>query len=306
MRLVDEQHNRRFRSLHLVDQPLESVLEFALDTGTSLQQREVERADRHVAQRGRHIALGHPQSEALHHGRLAHAGLTHQHRIVLPTPRQDVDNLPDLGIARQHGVHLAAARVGRQVYRVLIEERRLAAGPQARSAIAGTSASRRRNALADLLRDFRRATDNGVKGRPQRLGVDLAQFGQRVTHQARQIGVDHQRENRKPGAHLTRVVVERPERPSLFQHLHQGAAEHRGAARPALHPVETPVDLGRQPLQVKVEELRNAEQVVVAGFGQLQQIVFHLHLMVAAGTAQGGGAGEGGARLVVDFPDQGL
>ena len=57
VRFVDEQDDRRGRGLHFVDQPLQPVLEFALDARAGLQQRQVERADGDVAQRRRHVAL---------------------------------------------------------------------------------------------------------------------------------------------------------------------------------------------------------------------------------------------------------
>ena len=108
VRLVDEQDDRRGRGLDLVDHRLQPVLELALHAGTGLQQRQVERADGHVAQRRRHVALGDPQREALDHRGLADAGLAGQDRVVLAPPGQDVDDLPDLGIAAQHRVDLAA------------------------------------------------------------------------------------------------------------------------------------------------------------------------------------------------------
>ena len=44
VRFVDEQDDGRGRGLHLVDQALQPILEFALDAGAGLQQRQVERA----------------------------------------------------------------------------------------------------------------------------------------------------------------------------------------------------------------------------------------------------------------------
>ena len=46
VRFVDEQDDRRRRGLHLLDHPLEPVLELALHAGAGLQQRQVERAQR--------------------------------------------------------------------------------------------------------------------------------------------------------------------------------------------------------------------------------------------------------------------
>ena len=43
--------------LHLFDQALQPVLEFALDAGAGLQQRQIERAQRDVLQHRRHVAV---------------------------------------------------------------------------------------------------------------------------------------------------------------------------------------------------------------------------------------------------------
>ena len=73
VRLVDEQDDRLRASLDLVDHRLQPVLELALHAGAGLQQAEVERAQRDVAQRRRHVAGGDAQREALDDGGLADA-----------------------------------------------------------------------------------------------------------------------------------------------------------------------------------------------------------------------------------------
>ena len=54
---VDEEDDRRGRGLHLLDQPLEPVLELALDARAGLQQGQVERAQHDVLEHVRHVAL---------------------------------------------------------------------------------------------------------------------------------------------------------------------------------------------------------------------------------------------------------
>ena len=44
-------------------------------------------------QRLRHMAQGHPLGQPLHDGRLAHAGLTDQRRVVLVLPAKNLDDL---------------------------------------------------------------------------------------------------------------------------------------------------------------------------------------------------------------------
>ena len=55
----------------------------------------------------RHVAGDDAQGEPLDDGRLADAGLAGQDRVVLPPPRQDVDDLPDLEIAADDRVDVA-------------------------------------------------------------------------------------------------------------------------------------------------------------------------------------------------------
>src|SRR5262249_8485924 len=62
--LVDEQDDRLRRRLDLGDDTLQAVLELALDAGPCLEQAQVERAHRHVAQRRWHVAGHDAQGEA--------------------------------------------------------------------------------------------------------------------------------------------------------------------------------------------------------------------------------------------------
>ena len=70
---------------------------------------------------GGHVAVGYAQGKAFHHGGFAHACFADKDRIVLPAPREDVDNLPDLEVAAQYVVDLPGASVLRQVDCVLVE-----------------------------------------------------------------------------------------------------------------------------------------------------------------------------------------
>ncbi len=128
MRLVDEQNDWRGRGLHLLDQPLQPVLEFALHAGAGLQQRQIERAQGDVLQYRRHIAMRDTQREAFHHRSLAHARFSREDRIVLAAARENIDHLADFKIAAQDGIDLAGFGTLAQIDGVLIEVRGLAAG----------------------------------------------------------------------------------------------------------------------------------------------------------------------------------
>ena len=107
--------------LHLVDDAAQPVLELALHAGTCLQQAEIERTQRHALQPGRHVAGREPQGEAFHHRGLADAGLAGEDRIVLPPPRQDVDDLADFAVASEDRIDLAGPRLRGQIGGELVE-----------------------------------------------------------------------------------------------------------------------------------------------------------------------------------------
>jgi len=121
VRFVDEQDDRLLRTLHLLDHLLQAVLELALHASARLQQTEVERVQLDVAQRFGNVAGRDAVREALDDRGLPDAGLAREDRVVLPLPRQDVDDLADLGIAAEHGVELVLARRFGEVRRELVE-----------------------------------------------------------------------------------------------------------------------------------------------------------------------------------------
>ena len=125
--LVDEQNDLARTGLHFVDHLAQALLELALHAGAGLQQTHVERVDRYVAQRRRHIARGNARGEAFHHGRLAHAGLTGQQRVVLAAAQQDVDDLANLVVAPGDRVELALLGLGGEVHRIFLERAALVA-----------------------------------------------------------------------------------------------------------------------------------------------------------------------------------
>ncbi|MCY1400326.1 hypothetical protein D9M71_154050 [compost metagenome] len=73
--LVDEQDDRRGTVLHLVDDLLQALFEFALDPGAGLQQYRVEHVQAHALELLRHLALGQAQGQAFDDGGLADPGL---------------------------------------------------------------------------------------------------------------------------------------------------------------------------------------------------------------------------------------
>ena len=138
MGFVYEEDDRRWRLLHLVDHALEPVFKLPLHARARLQQAQVERAERDILQRLRHIAIGDPLGKSFDDCRFADARLAREDRVVLPPPREDVDDLTHFGLAAPHGIDLARLRAAGEVDRVLIKVRRLgrptrlAIGPRGR------------------------------------------------------------------------------------------------------------------------------------------------------------------------------
>ena len=88
VQLVDEQHDLAVRVLDLLEDGLEALLELAAVLGAGDQRTEVERDHALVLELG-HVAAHDALGEALGDGRLADAGLTDEHRVVLRAPAEN-------------------------------------------------------------------------------------------------------------------------------------------------------------------------------------------------------------------------
>ncbi len=114
----------RGRGLHLVDHGPQPLLELALHGGAGLHQADVERAQAHAPQRGRHVARRDALRQPLHHRGLADAGLAGEDRVVLAAAHQHVDDLADLLVAAADRVHRARRGARGQVLREAVERGR--------------------------------------------------------------------------------------------------------------------------------------------------------------------------------------
>ena len=121
VRLVDEQDDALAGGLHLLDHRLQPVLELAPDGGAGLHGGKVEREEPHIPQGRRHVAGGDSQRQTFDKRGLADAGLADHHRVVLPAPHQDVDDLADLAVAALHRVDAPGLGLRGEVGRELVE-----------------------------------------------------------------------------------------------------------------------------------------------------------------------------------------
>ena len=114
MHLVDKQDNVvSFGGL--LDHVLEALLKLAAILGARDQTRQVECPDILVHKVLGYVAGGDLLGQALDDGRLAHAGVTQDKRIVLGAARKDLHHALDFLFATDHGVELAVAGLLRKV-----------------------------------------------------------------------------------------------------------------------------------------------------------------------------------------------
>src|SRR5205807_303996 len=79
-----------------------------------------------VAQIRPNLSRQHPLRQPFHDGRLAHARLADQDRVVLLPAGEDLDHRLDLLRAADHGIELALLREGGEIAAVLVEVGRVA------------------------------------------------------------------------------------------------------------------------------------------------------------------------------------
>ena len=152
MHLVDKQDDVVGLG-RLLNHVLEALLKLATILSTRDQARQVERPDILVHEVLGHVASGNLLRQALDDGRLTHAGIAQDKRVVLGATRKDLHHALDFLFAADHRVELAVARLLRKVGRKLLE--RVGAAPlllggvraakerQARTGTPGAGASER-------------------------------------------------------------------------------------------------------------------------------------------------------------------
>ena len=107
VQLVDEGDDLAAGVLDLLEHGLEPLLELAAVLRARDHRRQVEREHPAALERVGHVAGDDPLGEPLDDGGLADAGLADQHRVVLGTPRQHLDDPADLGVAADDRVEPA-------------------------------------------------------------------------------------------------------------------------------------------------------------------------------------------------------
>src|SRR5262249_15057869 len=124
VQLVDEQ-DRVLGPADLVHDRLDAFLKLAAILGAGDHHGQVKHDDAPVAQQLRDAAVDNGLSESLDDGRLADAGLAEQHRVVLLTAAQDLDDPFNLILPADDRVELALASELGQVAAEAVQSRGL-------------------------------------------------------------------------------------------------------------------------------------------------------------------------------------
>ena len=302
--LVDEKNDRHRALLDLIDDVLEPILKLPLHAGARLEQAQVERSQRDVFQGFRHIAGGDPIGKPFNNGRLADAGLTGEDRVVLPTTRQDIDDLPHLGLPAEHRVDLARLRAGCQIDRELIEGRRLRR--TGRAAIG----SRRRGlwpaalpaAVGELRFDRSRKDPARLTG--QHIGGDLPQL---VAYRQgprgdRFFGEQCLQQPRPPHVHL--AVVHARDQPGLADQHADLRRQQRRPGVACLEAIDGLRQAGHHLGLIDAEMPKEQTDVVARLLEQFHQPVLDLHIVVGLGKAQPRRRLEGSLARRIELADQ--
>ena len=109
VQFVDEDDVQSFGGGDLLHHGLETLFELAAELRASDQCAEIERHQLLVAQPLGHVAADDALGESLGNGGLAYARLADEHRIVLRSAREHLNNATDFFIAADHGIELALA-----------------------------------------------------------------------------------------------------------------------------------------------------------------------------------------------------
>ena len=304
VRFIDEQNDRHGRRLHFLNHGLEAVLELALHPGSGLEQAQIERAKFDVAKGLGHVAGDDPHREPFDHRGLADAGFARQDRVVLPSPREDVDDLANLGIAAENAVDLPLLHGQREVVRVLIQARRLGIprGPR-RAVRQGRGLSGNRRSFLSVF--VRRATfQNRLQLGVQTVRGNATEFRRGTLQVHGQGAFGEGRDEQVPAANLRAAVLQRREHPRFPHEVEHFHREARSPAIPGLEVANCRFELLLHLAGVDLEVAKDRGEIAARALAQFDEPVFDLDGEVGLREAQPRGRIERSVAGLVEFLDE--
>ena len=121
MELVDKEQDLAVTLLYVLQDRLQTLLEFAPVLGACHQGTHIQGEDLLVLQAVRHIASCDPLGQAFDDRRLAYAGLADQDRIVFGLSGQDPDHVADLGVTADDRIQLLVPGLSHQFFAVFFQ-----------------------------------------------------------------------------------------------------------------------------------------------------------------------------------------
>ena len=119
--LVDEGDDAAVGCLDLVERGLETLFELAAVLRTRDHGTEIQGHESLVLETLRHVTVDDPLGETFGDGRLADAGLTDEHRVVLGAAGENLDHPPDLLVTADDRIELALRGELDQIPPVLLQ-----------------------------------------------------------------------------------------------------------------------------------------------------------------------------------------
>ena len=121
MQLIDKQNNLPLALSHFFQNRFQTFLKFAPVLGACYQRAHIQRKNLLILQSFRHVAAYDTLRQAFHHGGLADAGFSDQHRIILGLTGQDPDHIPDLRVTANDRIQLLLSGFLYQIVAVFIQ-----------------------------------------------------------------------------------------------------------------------------------------------------------------------------------------
>src|SRR5262249_17707630 len=118
MQLVDKQDDLPAGILNLLETRLQAVFEPAPIFGSRQHRPQIQPDHALVLENLGDITGYDPLRQALYDGRLTHAGLADQHRVVLGAAGKNLHHATDLVVAADHRIELAPSRQLREIFGV--------------------------------------------------------------------------------------------------------------------------------------------------------------------------------------------